>query len=280
MGNMIIDLSEESAEHSNSAHISRHTYRLIRAPISTVPTSTQAARESLVGGAISIGDPVVISMTEPDILSLARGFVIDLKPTHIVVSLDHALRNLACTASQAPTKASQPIFRIDKDELAAGMGRIRDNLAQLFHSAGDSKRLKLVVDLAPPQFSSLPCTFSDEEQSLELNPDQRSAIAKVLAAKDYALILGMPGTGKTTTTAEIIQALVRRGKSVLLTSYTHSAVDNILLKLKDRGVDVLRLGNADKVRTVRHNWMLLIFLIDYASYSVDDTDAQRTSDVY
>ena len=39
--------------------------------------------------------------------------------------------------------------------------------------------------------------------------------------------------GKTTTISRLIQTLVQRGSSVLVTSYTHSAVDNILLKLKD-----------------------------------------------
>ena len=42
----------------------------------------------------------------------------------------------------------------------------------------------------------------------------------------------MPGTGKTTTIARLVEVFVSQRKSVLLTSYTHSAVDNILLKLK------------------------------------------------
>lgn len=41
----------------------------------------------------------------------------------------------------------------------------------------------------------------------------------------------MPGSGKSTTTAILVQSLVSSGKKVLLTSYTHSAVDTILLKL-------------------------------------------------
>ncbi len=55
---------------------------------------------------------------------------------------------------------------------------------------------------------------------------------QILAARDYALILGMPGTGKTSTIVHAVNALLARGASVLLTSYTNSAVDNILLKLK------------------------------------------------
>ena len=55
---------------------------------------------------------------------------------------------------------------------------------------------------------------------------------QMLTAKDYALILGMPGTGKTSTMAHAVKALLIRGTSVLLTAYTNSAVDNLLIKLK------------------------------------------------
>lgn len=41
----------------------------------------------------------------------------------------------------------------------------------------------------------------------------------------------MPGTGKTTTITQLIQLLVGCGKSVLVTSYTHSSVDNLMLKV-------------------------------------------------
>jgi hypothetical protein len=38
--------------------------------------------------------------------------------------------------------------------------------------------------------------------------------------------------GKTSTIVALVKVLNELGLSVLLTSYTHSAVDNILLKLK------------------------------------------------
>ena len=38
--------------------------------------------------------------------------------------------------------------------------------------------------------------------------------------------------GKTSTIVALVKVLNELGYSVLLTSYTHSAVDNILLKLK------------------------------------------------
>ncbi|KAJ1926923.1 DNA replication endonuclease-helicase Dna2, partial [Linderina pennispora] len=77
---------------------------------------------------------------------------------------------------------------------------------------------------------------------------------RVLAAEDYALVMGMPGTGKTTTIAALVDVLVSLGKSVLLASYTHVAVDNILLKLDERKVPFVRLGNTAKVDTRIHKY--------------------------
>ncbi len=134
---------------------------------------------------------------------------------------------------------------MDKDELSAGISRVRSNIAQLFYQGGDEKRLRLVVDLAPPQFDALP-SLSPRSS---LNEEQMHALKTVLAAKDYALILGMPGTGKTTLITEIIKEEVARGGRILVVSYTHSAVDNLLGKLVDGGMkSVVRLGNKDKVR--------------------------------
>jgi DNA replication ATP-dependent helicase Dna2 len=42
----------------------------------------------------------------------------------------------------------------------------------------------------------------------------------------------------------LVELLVKLGQSVLVTSHTHSAVDNVLLKLAARNVDLLRLGSS------------------------------------
>ena len=66
-------------------------------------------------------------------------------------------------------------------------------------------------------------------------PRQRGVVERVLQAKDYVCVQGMPGTGKTTTMVFCIRALVARGHSVLVTSHTNNAVDNVLLKVRHRG---------------------------------------------
>jgi hypothetical protein len=40
---------------------------------------------------------------------------------------------------------------------------------------------------------------------------------------------------------------VKLGQSVVVTSHTHSAVDNVLLKLAARHVDLLRLGSSSRI---------------------------------
>jgi DNA replication ATP-dependent helicase Dna2 len=59
---------------------------------------------------------------------------------------------------------------------------------------------------------------------------------QVIYANDYTMIQGLPGTGKTSTIAFVARLLAALGKRVLITSYTHAAVDNVLLKLVECGV--------------------------------------------
>lgn len=53
---------------------------------------------------------------------------------------------------------------------------------------------------------------------------------------DFSIVQGLPGTGKTATLAFIVRLLAAHGKRVLVTSYTHSAVDNVVLKLMEKDV--------------------------------------------
>lgn len=82
----------------------------------------------------------------------------------------------------------------------------------------------------------------------QLNIGQQECVRKVLLAQDYVLLLGLPGTGKTSTLSLVVRALIARGQTVMITSYTHSAVDNLLLKLLESNVSpsfIVRLGGTD-----------------------------------
>ncbi|KAF9804281.1 hypothetical protein IEO21_09435 [Rhodonia placenta] len=245
------DASQSTLKADGKIH--RFTYRFVK--------NIHTTAASLLNGHMSCGDAITVSV-EPNLLAMARGFIVDLTPEGVVVGVDHeinldAIRVL--TNGRRSIHDPSVVFRIDKDELFGGMGRIRDNLAQLFYVNGDTRRLQLVVDLMPPRFEDCEMTTPSAKLTSmsQLNSNQRHAVTKVLSAQDYALILGMPGTGKTTVIAAIIQKLVDIGKTVLLASYTHSAVDTILLKLKDvADFGILRLGNLDKIHPDVHRFTL------------------------
>ncbi|KAH7103214.1 Dna2-domain-containing protein [Auriculariales sp. MPI-PUGE-AT-0066] len=208
-------------------------------------------KDSLLSGHISQGDAVVLTI-DPHVIAFSRGFVVDLQPDRVVISVDQPLQLQGTLLSSRGLQQSDLVFRLDKDELAGGISRIRDNLARLFYAKGDDRRRELIVDLTPPRFiadteDQAFVSAQKTDTSVALNAHQEAALLKVISAQDYALILGMPGTGKTTLTAELIRHLVSQGKSVLLTSYTHSAVDTIIRAVGAVEFDILRLGNAEKV---------------------------------
>jgi hypothetical protein len=117
--------------------------------------------------------------------------------------------------------------------------------------AGARTLRRRLFELNPPAFDF---TLADEaltsgltpggrEIVAALNDEQRAAVRLALAAKDYALIAGLPGAGKSATLAALVRAFVDVGKSVLITSHTHGAVDNVLARLPGVGVeDYVRVG--------------------------------------
>ncbi|ODH47955.1 hypothetical protein GX48_05977 [Paracoccidioides brasiliensis] len=223
---------------------------------------------------LSVGDPIVVS-DEKGHFALAGGYVTHISRKRISVTLDRRLHNARTRRSNfdadrhqafigimeivetggrestiSPEKAEDKnMYRLDKDEFSSGMATVRNNLVCMMDNTMlQAKRLRdVIIDGRAPSFKPTSSSTISSLANAELNVDQKQAINKVMSANDYALVLGMPGTGKTTTIAHIIRALVSQGKSVLLTSYTHTAVDNILLKIKDDNIRTLRLGATTKI---------------------------------
>ncbi len=77
---------------------------------------------------------------------------------------------------------------------------------------------------------------------------QRSFVEKAVGAKDFMLLEGPPGSGKTTAILELILQLVKDGKRILLTASTHVAIDNILEKIREYPkVTPLRIGRESSI---------------------------------
>lgn len=77
---------------------------------------------------------------------------------------------------------------------------------------------------------------------------QRRAIALGLNKKRPILIIqGPPGTGKTVLLKELIALAVQQGERVLVTAPTNAAVDNMVEKLSNIGVNIVRVGNPARI---------------------------------
>ena len=80
--------------------------------------------------------------------------------------------------------------------------------------------------------------------ALPLDADQLDAFRHAVSAPGLLTVLGPPGTGKSTTIAEVIAACVRQGERIVLTAPTHREVDDVL-ELLPAELDVVRLGGDD-----------------------------------
>lgn len=261
--NVIIEPGS-AVENLEGPKINRYTYSFVK--------NRAQPGFSFTESQITTGEPIVIS-DEYGHFALANGYVTNVRPGRITVAVDRRLQNarrktrgfnpdnnqsfvgimeVGRSAPSTPAEDDSPmLYRLDKDEFSNGMATVRNNLIRIMDKELFRARelRQLVIEQKPPTFknASTAYSLSGPASQANINVDQRAAIEKVMSAKDYALVLGMPGTGKTTTIAHIIRALVSQGKSVLLTSYTHTAVDNILLKIKDDNIPILRLGSVGKI---------------------------------
>ncbi len=99
--------------------------------------------------------------------------------------------------------------------------------------------------------------YKELELSSSLNDKQKKAINKAVSAKDYFLIQGPPGTGKTHTLANLIIEIIKKGQKVLLSAFTHRAIDNVLLKLTEEGFhNFIRIGNHESVDKELHDYLV------------------------
>ncbi|KAI8882764.1 Dna2-domain-containing protein [Backusella circina FSU 941] len=227
---------------------------------------------------LATGDSIVVSSMDGHI-NLAMGFVHHSNKERIILNLSEPLRNpprrgenFDETNNQAFQgflqfgadakhfySQRQTLYRIDKDEISTGMSLLRNNIVELCSESSrpSVNRLReLIIELEPPKF--IAPKVKQTAPVVSMNPDQRLALERVLYTQDYCLILGMPGTGKTTTITEIVRVLLERGNSILVTAHTHTALDNVLLKLKSSGIDLLRLGPVSKVMQELRDCFVLV----------------------
>lgn len=148
------------------------------------------------------------------------------------------LRNAQRNSAVLPPDSN---YAIEHDTtMDTGFRSMYQGLTAFMHANPD--RRALLLGQREAEFN----TTLDEAIEKAADDDFRRITLKAQAARDYFLLIGPPGTGKTSKALRsMIETFHKEGKQLLLLSYTNRAVDEICKTLTaiTPEVDFIRIGN-------------------------------------
>jgi serine/threonine protein kinase len=152
------------------------------------------------------------------------------------------------------------ILRLDSRSTRAALKRQKDALDSVQFDNCVRSDLKKFI-LHPESCGTNEAVQIESWWFKELDPDKREAVQRALAAKDFFVVHGPPGTGKTTFITELILQFLSKNPNsrVLLTSQTHIGVDNAIERLVEvpLGLEVIRVGFQEgKIAESVHGFLL------------------------
>ena len=139
------------------------------------------------------------------------------------------------------------VSTVNMDVQLKAIDRIRKGISK-------AKYMNAVLgENCPEGFNTEDLTKLEQELGEKKNPpndSQVTAIKNGINSKDVYLVMGPPGTGKTTVILEWVKYFVReKHLRVLVSSQNNKAVDNVLERLaKEKGIDTIRIGSEAKVQ--------------------------------
>ena len=202
---------------------------------------------------INVGNQVKISKGNPLISGLI-GTVTEKRPNSISVAFDR--------------KLSEDVFnskiRMDLIVNDVTFARMENNLKNL-NEQGKSV-IKLICQDIRYGYSKKDVDLN--YKNIRLNPSQKESIIQSLYIKDFFLIHGPFGTGKTETLIELIYQEVKKDNKVLVTAESNIAVDNIVERLsKINDLNIVRFGHPQKVSKDIESQTLMSKLENHDLYS-------------
>ncbi len=187
---------------------------------------------SLPMNRLKVGSPVVISDDG------------DAGDEGVAGVISRRTRDRVQVATERWPESEDHRFRIDLSPDETTRRRQLSAMARSRVAKGRTGRLRdVLLGSRPLRFDPMP----DVEFVTPLNDSQRQAVRFALSARDVAVLHGPPGTGKTTTLAEVIIQAVRRGDRVLACAPSNTAVDNLLERLVGPIPNSIRFGHPARV---------------------------------
>ena len=184
------------------------------------------------------GDMVILYAykEEPDMRKqiLMKGNILELQPDRMTLVLRNGQQNKDIIGGK------EEVFAVEHDFSDTSANNGFRGLYAFLSAQADRKELLLGV--RPPA----------QLEGVKLNGDYgrfNELILKEKQAKDYFLLVGPPGTGKTSCALRFMveEALSEPDTSILLLSYTNRAVDEICAMLTNSGIaertPFIRIGN-------------------------------------
>lgn len=182
---------------------------------------------------------MLITSQEESDQSPQSGVVSARNISSLQVAVDHWISGTLFDVDLAADEVSRNRERAALQTVAAARGRLGE-LRQIILGDMDPVYAKR----RQPRFrDAKPLATADH-----LNASQRAAIEFALSAEDLAIIHGPPGTGKTTSVVAFIREAVLRGEKVLACAPSNTAVDNLLERLVDMQLQVVRVGHPARVK--------------------------------
>lgn len=210
--------------------------------------------EELPENEISIGDLVMLSKNQPLNNDNPTGTVVEQTNYSVTVAFDDKPLGFVYGKD----------LRMDLYVNDITFQRMLDALEELRGAAGRLDELKdKLLGFSEMNFSKAPEVDFFNGQ---LNKSQQEAVKSALAAADFFLVHGPPGTGKTTTAIEILQQAVAKDQNILATADSNTAVDNIVERLVEQDVEVLRVGHPVRVNPLLREHTLDYVIEDHPKY--------------
>ena len=114
----------------------------------------------------------------------------------------------------------------------------------------DSEELKAFRDAAigmGPWARTLPAAEAVQGDISGLNDQQAHAAKDIWSRSNLSLLHGPPGTGKTRTLVAAVAGLVQDGEKVLASAPSNMAVDVLIERFTEAGLNVVRVGHPIRV---------------------------------